>query len=133
MLQLPLEIIHHIITISLPVSRYDRQRRNFLLPLCRLHSSLRRFVQVVLFAHPVLYSPERIRLFLDAVETESEDGFELGNCVQSLDIGLIGAPEADGLLCRILAACRDVQEVWIDSLDYINLASFAQAKGELAP
>ena len=71
MIDLPLEIIHNIITIDLPdVDAPDeiREREEFLLPLCLLHSSLRRFVQRLLFAQVVLYDLEDVNRFLDTVE-----------------------------------------------------------------
>ena len=97
MLELPLEIIHHIITVSLPVSIYDdRQRLNFLPPLCRLNSSLRRFVQRLLFARPLLYGLKRIRLFVDAVcrlnqnrGTARDSSWESASCRLSFTASLV--------------------------------------------
>lgn len=134
MIELPLEIIQRIITISLPRSNEDyRSRQNSLLPLCTLHSSLRRFVQLLLFGHPVLDDRASAMLFLDTVEG-NEPELDFGSCVQSLQ--MIGPwdeateDDVDGLLVRIFASCGAIEEISLDSIENVNFARFAKLSSE---
>ena len=137
MVDLPLEIIHRIITISFPRSLVDyHSRRRFLLPLCSLHSSLRRFVQRLLFVHPVFYGPDSAALFLDTVEG-NQSGFDFGGCVKSLrmygpwDEATVG--DTDRLISRLVESCDAIEEIWIHSLENVNFARFAKLSSEQPP
>ena len=129
MVELPLEIIHNIIAVSLPhSSRENRDRQKFLLPLCHVHSSLRRFVQRLLFSHVILKSSVDLAYFLDAVEGLPSE-FDFGSCVQSFE--LVGrGDEADGYLRRIIGRCKEIKEVRITSVNKINLAHFSRLSSE---
>ena len=129
MVALPLEIIYNIITISLPPSsRHNRDRREFLLPLCHVHSSLRRFVQRLLFSHVILYSRLSIAYFLDAVEGHFEV-FDVGSCVQSLE--LVGwGDEVGGYLLCIIGRCKEIMEMRLSYLVGINFALFSRLGSE---
>ena len=137
MVDLPLEIIQRIITITLPgpLANY-RSRRRFLLPLCSLHSSLRRFVQRLLFAHPVLYGPYSAALFLDTVEG-NQSGFDCGGCVKSLRMDgswrKATVEDTGRLISRLVESCGAIEEIWIDSLEDINFAQFAKLSSEQPP
>ena len=131
MVELPLEIIHTIITISLPRSDpFDRARQDFLLPICHLHSSLRRFTQRLLFSHVTLDCPISLSLFLDTVEGRTEI-FNFGECVQSLQMGGCARGDLDTdedaeELTRIIGRCGEMKEVTIHHLDRFNFAIFAR-------
>ena len=135
--ELPLEIIHRIITISLPrpLDNYSARRR-FLLPLCSLHSCLRRFAQRLLFARPLFYGPDSVALFLDTVEGNRSD-FDFGGCVKSLKMvgpwAEASEADADQLFSRLLDSCDAIEEIWIDSLENVNFAQFARLRSEQPP
>lgn len=123
MVNLPLEIIHNIIAISLPQSElYNRGREEFLLPLCQVHSSLRRFVQRLIFSQISLKSSDALTRFLVTVEGQSET-FDFGGCVRWLEWTELGgdATAADDWLRRIIDCCREIEEVRLID-DRINLA-----------
>ena len=137
MVDLPLEIIQRIITITLPgpLANY-RSRRRFLLPLCSLHSSLRRFVQRLLFVHPVLYGPYSAALFLDTVEG-NQSGFDFGGCVKSLRMDgswrEATVEDTGRLFSRLCESCDAIEEIWIHSLENVNFARFAKLSSEQPP
>ena len=125
MVELPLEIVHNIITISLPRSSYrNRDREEFLLTLCHVHSYLRRFAQRLLFSHVILHSRLSIAYFLDAVEGHS-DTFDFGSCVQSFE--LVGwGDEVDGYLRRIIGRCKEIEEMRVINVAGLNFAQFSK-------
>ena len=137
MVDLPLEIIQRIITISLPRSLVDyRTRIDLLLPLGFLHSSLRRFVQRLLFVHPVFIDFECAALFVATVEGSQSD-FYFGGCVKSLrmygswDEATVG--DTDRLFSRLCESCDAIEEIWIHSLENVNFARFAKLRSEQRP
>ena len=136
MVELPLEIIHNIITVSLPTSDHkNRNRQEFLLPLCLLHSSIRRFAQRQLFQQPALGSQLSIYQFLYTLERHSDE-FDFASCVWSLRMGTSAEEEgaliddAAYLLAPILASCSEIREVSLVNLVDIDFANFAQSKSK---
>ena len=128
MVDLPPEIICNIVSLSVPPPRFEnRDRANFLLPLCHLHSSLRRFVQHQLFKHPVLVGTEAIGLFVRTVET----GDDFGGWVFSLRFGkpsgvaFVGAAH---MLHRIIVSCNAVEELWLQHVPEIQWSTLVCAK-----
>lgn len=66
MTELPLEIIQHLVEVSAPLPSFDnRDRSDFLLPLCHLNSSLLRIAQKALFTHPVVVVESKADLILE--------------------------------------------------------------------
>ena len=125
MVELPLEIIHNIITVSLPPSsRKNQDRENFLLPLCHVHSSLRRFAQHLLFTYVILQPSSNLACFLDVVEGHSDE-FDFGSCVQSFE--LVGwGDEVDGYLRRIIGRCKEIEEMRVINVAGLNFAQFSK-------
>lgn len=130
MVELPPEIIQHIIRVSTPdLSFGSNSRAAFLLPLCHLHSSLRRSTQRLLFSHVILDDPDQIALFLENVEVHSEE-FDFGSCVESLEM-LTWDDESDGAdecLSRIVDRCQEIKEMRLTNIDEINFAHLSKLK-----
>ena len=134
MVELPLEIIHHIVSVTLPKSsNVTREREDFLLPLCLVHSSIRRFAQRQLFTHPALGSQLSIDQFLYALEKYSDE-FDFASCVRSLWMGGfvegVLIDDANYLLGQMVASCREIREVSLVNLVDIDFANFVQLKSE---
>ena len=131
MVELPLEIIQDIITVSLPEPSFDDNLRfDFLLPLCHIHSSLTPYVKRILFSHPIQRSGEAIMSFLDAIDRDDE----ITNSVKSLRLGNRGCDFAIGsvtnkALSIILSLCDKLEDVWASNLENLDLAVFCGAKG----
>ena len=131
MVELPLEIIHNIITISLPEPSFTNNLRfDFLLPLCHIHSSLTPFVKRLLFSHPRLRSSAAIASFLSAIEGDDE----IQNSVKSLRIGnqrpylTIGYLSNAGLRITF-GLCNRLEDVWARNLEKLDFSVFCVAKG----
>ena len=83
MVDLPLEVMQHIISISVPPPDIrNSDRAKYLLPFCHLHSSLLPIAQRLLFRHPVLLSLAAFEGFIQIVGRNAA----LGGIVQSVRI-----------------------------------------------
>ena len=131
MVELPLEVIHNIITISLPEPSFTNHLRfDFLLPLSHIHSSLTPFVKRILFSHPILRSEEAIASFLSAIEGDDE----IQSSVKSLRIGrrrdgFAIETESKVTLRIIFSLCDRLEDVWARNLEKLDFAVFCGAKG----
>ena len=67
---MPLEIIRDIIAVSPYFQLRQSSTSRFPLPLCHLHSSLRRSTQRLLFCQSVIRDPVSALLFLDGIDGE---------------------------------------------------------------
>ena len=113
--QLPLEIIYDIIGISVPPPRSsNRDRLDFLLPLCLVHRS---------FRHVILRLPHSVELLAAALEENS--GF--GRAIVSLRLGDPDNEEEPITvdLARILVHCAELKEVWLFSVNRVYIKSLS--------
>lgn len=127
--QLPIELIQHIVTLSIPPPRFDnRNRCKFLLPLCLLTTTLRRSIQRELFRHPVLEGQDVVKLFLRTIEEGDE---VVKGWITSLRFGRtagVAFAYAEDDLRRILVACARVEELWLQNVADVRISSLAHAK-----
>ena len=125
MVELPMEIIHNIITLATPFPSFENNdRADFLLPLCHLHSSLARHAQRRLFTHPVLNSESAVALFADTIEDEG--GVEFKSWVRTLRVFNLQNDERWHCMSRIIGACAEIREMWLWGVSEVDFANFAQ-------
>ena len=127
MVELPLEIILHIIGVSVPLSSFDnRDRADFLLPLCLAHRSIRHYARRLLFRHPVLKNEKSFEAFAEVLG----ENIELGRWVKSLRVGDTDE-EKSGMMtvdaARVLVHCKELEELWLASMNRVYVRDLSLA------
>ena len=126
MVELPMEIIHNIITLATPFPSFENNDRvDFLLPLCHLHSSLARHAQRLLFTHPVLNSESAVERFADTIEDED---IKFKSMVRAIRMSMLY--DYNGCLHRIIRECVEIREMLLCYVHEIDFADFAQLKSQ---
>ena len=133
MIDSPLEIIQHIITASVPTPDVrNSDRAQFLLPFCRLHSSILPIAQRLLFRHPVVRYDAAFEEFMSAVLANGI----LAEIVQSLRFkGEFSGGRRDDAceqdLWQLGETCGQIDELWLSSCRRVNLVDLESFPSEV--
>ena len=127
MIKLPLEIIQHIISISIPLPSFDnRDRADFLLPLCVVHRSIHRYAQRLLLSHPVLKSVESFDAFAEVLSKNPEWGGYIG----SLRVGDTDEEKSSMMTVNlegVLVHCTELRKLWLASMNRVYVRNLSLA------